>query len=353
MNRKELFQSLLNFQYISSDSYRDELVLAFSGFNEKLDKLDETEIPSGWEEIRNKIKSLQDNLLEAANLYRKGLPAKAYLTICTILNTTTLPVKRVREGSTFYRMRKVKDSEMRGMNYEKMFHIPLTKRNLVQTERFSAPGYPCLYLGFSSYVCWEEMGRPSLDSCMVSKIQNSREFNVIDLSFSDYDIWNKNFCDRIVTDSLVIACMLKRSSSDDKFKDEYSVPQAVMEWIIEHNYTLDTSKGKGEYIYGIYYLSAQKNDQFQFPLASFGNLALPVIKADSLKYCAELTNLFAISDPTCNEWEQIRKAESHIYIEDLDSANEPTEQEKRENNYASSLFGFIEERLADVKMYSI
>ena len=46
-----------------------------------------------------------------------------------------------------YRMRKMENR--RDVNYRDLFHIPLNKRGIVNTNRFSAPGYPCLYLGTS------------------------------------------------------------------------------------------------------------------------------------------------------------------------------------------------------------
>ena len=42
---------------------------------------------------------------------------------------------------------------------DEMFHIPYDKRNLVGNQRYSLFGLPCLYLGGSSYICWEELGR--------------------------------------------------------------------------------------------------------------------------------------------------------------------------------------------------
>lgn len=56
-------------------------------------------------------------------------------------------------------------------SYDKMLHIPLTKRDLVATQRFSVPGTPCLYLGTSSYNIWRELGRPPFDKFNVSAIK--------------------------------------------------------------------------------------------------------------------------------------------------------------------------------------
>lgn len=62
-----------------------------------------------------------------------------------------------------------------------MFHIPITMRRQVGTERYSIPGYPCLYLGNSIYVCWEEMNRPLMSSCWVSRLKNTEELELEEL----------------------------------------------------------------------------------------------------------------------------------------------------------------------------
>ena len=65
-----------------------------------------------------------------------------------------------------YRMRIMENR--RDLKYTDLFHIPIDKRGIVNTNRYSAPGFPCLYLGTSIYACWEELGRPSMSQSMVS-----------------------------------------------------------------------------------------------------------------------------------------------------------------------------------------
>ena len=62
-----------------------------------------------------------------------------------------------------------------------MFHIPFNKRGKVETQRYSAPGYPCLYLGSSVNACWEELGQPRFDDMMVSRFVVKEAFPVLDL----------------------------------------------------------------------------------------------------------------------------------------------------------------------------
>ena len=58
-----------------------------------------------------------------------------------------------------YRMRISKET----LSKEKMFHVPFNMREKVSSARFSIPGFPCLYLGTSLEVCWNEIKR-SLES---------------------------------------------------------------------------------------------------------------------------------------------------------------------------------------------
>lgn len=351
--RKELFIILQNWKYEKWSTYCNDLRGSYSHVRELLYGLKEEEQPEGWDNILKKVKETQDQIMESSTLYYQGLPSLAYMKIKEVMDSINLPIITIPRGSVFYRMRIIKSEDMRGTSHHNMFHIPLYKRNLVQTERFSAPGYPCLYLGYSSYVCWEEMNRPPLDSCMVSKLSTQNDIKVLNLSFTNFEEWNDHFENRVISDSLIIASMIKRSSPDDKFKDEYSIPQGIMEWVINHNYELSNSnQDEPDYIYGIRYVSVHKNDQFEFPRTIFENLAIPVIDSTSEGYCRVLAKQFHISKPTCTEWEQIRRNPLEDVI-DAGSYDEQDEEVIREGNYKSSLFGLIEKRLDSFELYGV
>lgn len=86
----------------------------------------------------------------------------------------------IDEGAETYRMRIVQLEEQRKLKAKDMFHIPLDKRGLVETQKFSVPGYPYLYLANNVYGCWEEMGRPDFGTVMVSKFVSQSKFKVLD-----------------------------------------------------------------------------------------------------------------------------------------------------------------------------
>ena len=57
---------------------------------------------------------------------------------------TGVPMYKCRENNKLFHFSK-----------DEMFHIPYDKRNLIGNQRFSISGTPCLYIGGSSYICWE------------------------------------------------------------------------------------------------------------------------------------------------------------------------------------------------------
>lgn len=151
-----------------------------------------------------------------------------------------------------------------GFLYKKdeMFHIPFDKRYLVGNQRFSISGLPCLYLGGSPYVCWEELGRPDYQKCNHSGFKTNEEVCVYDFCLpkelkSLFDVRRA---------SLILACSIP-ADAKHVFKDEYIFPQCVFQAIIEKHYN------NGEYfnedcIFGIRYYSTHylkgEMDMFSF-----------------------------------------------------------------------------------------
>lgn len=68
---------------------------------------------------------------------------------------------RATKADRFFRIRAVgspnKDIED---NAEELFHIPITKRQLISNERFSLSGFPTLYLATALPLAWQECGYP-------------------------------------------------------------------------------------------------------------------------------------------------------------------------------------------------
>lgn len=131
-----------------------------------------------------------------------------------------IPLYKCRENSRLFHLSK-----------NEMFHIPYDKRSLVGNQRFSLSGLPCLYLGGSSYICWEELGRKDFSTsnyCGYSLIGN---INLFDMLLPD-QITNPHQISRV---ALALCCSLA-AARNDLFKPEYILPQCVLHSLIYRSF---------------------------------------------------------------------------------------------------------------------
>lgn len=105
-------------------------------------------------ELINLVEVFHDNLKKMYEEYYLGHQNKAYHAFKSALEkqlsgmgivTAVLPKESLYRGRKNVGNNDYKNAEM--------FHIKYKLRGRVQTQRFSFPGLPCLYLGGSSYVC--------------------------------------------------------------------------------------------------------------------------------------------------------------------------------------------------------
>lgn len=229
------------------------------------------------------------------------------------------PLFRVRSSQTILKERK------------ELFHIPFEDRHHVGAMRFSVSGLPCLYLGSSIFVCWQEMGKPDFDKLYISSFKtdsNSQELRILDLGYNltsavktnpldiffefenDYfieedtefsetsersrnnsGIWGEiNIISKLIAWPLVLACNYSKKHIDAKFHREYIIPNLLMQWI---------SSDKNKDISGISYRSTkilnQKNNDIGL------NVIIPP-KKDSLTpdctgHCPVLKQTFSLTKP--------------------------------------------------------
>lgn len=330
------------------------------------------------------VEKISNGIVRAVELYLGGSPAKAYKSMeDAVMNVFAKSMeKEAAKGRNdksllleflssvsdstfpFFRMRYVQDNwERRKVNCRGMFHVPLSMRGLVKTQRYSIAGYPCLYLGKSIFGCWEELGRPNLNSCLISKVDSKKGFHVLDLSIpaaEDWDAPKKEKEDAlkclILRFPLIIACTFRAHSNADTFKPEYIVPQLLLQWVKEKASELnkDIEKPEDKQVFGIKYTSVNwpgdrpvvSDDSgfrgvFGFPKETYNNYVIPV---DDVKdeYCSVLCDRFSISAPICEEHERIKHP-------DTPSSDQPDPSK----SYESSLFGQLESTLKTATMYNL
>src|SRR5206468_12842518 len=111
------------------------------------------------------------------------------------------------------------------------------------------PGYACLYLVASLYVCWEEMGRAPFDTVYTARYELNPKFGVTVLDFSVAPQGWASILERVpekdlpprclssaATWPLMAACSVRRKYDDSPFIEEYIVPQLVLQWVTLQNH---------------------------------------------------------------------------------------------------------------------
>lgn len=330
MNIEELYKKIIlltPYNLGSKEDYRVKLRQALQEYSNIVKQLNVEDRPDGWDNIIKSIDKITSKLKDIALNSYKGLPSTAGSQLGYLLKeyNSHILYKNFDINTVFYRMRTFEERRT-NISYKEMFHIPMNLRRQVTTQRYSTPGYPCLYLGMSVYTCWEEMKRPRMSDCWVSSLKNTQQIRLLDLSVPDREYFINNFAHYLYLFPIIISCMLPVENSKDIYKPEYIISQLITEWII---------KNKKE---GIYYTSVQKDEGFEFPMNKYHNVAIPVknaLKQDG--YCDHLMQLFQISNPMNYEIEHLKLGEQFFFEEGgLD------ENQRREENYKTSAFGVLE-----------
>jgi hypothetical protein len=184
MNLTEFFQSpiasLPGAGFEASDKTFDRfLTERFTSYVSQIRELDDAENSGICSKVIasiTEIDHLSSCVAEATRQYLEGYPHLAYQAIVKSLQIAELE-KMISEISSFdpaapspsfdffleatlhptlYRMRENKALTASGqIDRKQIFHVPFEKRRLVQNQRYSIAGLPCLYFGSSLWICWE------------------------------------------------------------------------------------------------------------------------------------------------------------------------------------------------------
>lgn len=118
--------------------------------------------------------------------------------------------------------------KMEEFTKEEMYHIPFEKNYLVGNERFSLSGFPSLYLGASSYVCWTELGCPNIDNVTLGIFKTNRYIRIIDLTYNGAS-GKKN----PLRHCLSLASTMPVLHKGEVFKPEYIIPQLLLQGLVQ------------------------------------------------------------------------------------------------------------------------
>ncbi len=207
----------------------------------------------------------------------------------------------------FYRIRKV---EKRSVEIEKdknqLFHLPFSKRAYSSNDRFSLSGFPSLYLSTSLQIAWQECKYPSsyyfsiYDWEKQERERSDTKINLLGLfspneiklfgsstKYNDFDLWLNIFIRYLIQYPLVLACSFVNHRGDAPFKQEYIIPQLLLQWV----------KRNHETVKGISYFSCVDSKLFNREWSGY-NVVFPISDIDEQnKYSSELTKYFDWSDP--------------------------------------------------------
>lgn len=177
-----------------------------------------------------------------------------------------------------------------------ILHIPLNKRGLVSTQRFSMAGIPCIYLATSTYCCWLELNMPSQHTFYASSIKLPQDIRVLNLAITSNFVDSISVCkdENDITFleeilgiwPLVCATSFNILEKNRNFKSEYIVSQLIMQCLSEFK------------IDAIAYSSKKISDLTVYPHAI--NFAIPVKKdfEQDNEYWLNSNKTF-LSDPVC------------------------------------------------------
>lgn len=301
MEKQNLWQEMVKLapsKYTRKQNFLAHLSDLFGQYMSLLEGIDKGEFVEEWNGRITRIQEHCSAIEDSIRLYYCGLYPQAYQTLKSRIDL--LPKWSIGHKKPCYRMRVIEEGLF--PTFEAMFHIPFDKRGIIKTQRYSAPGFPCLYLGFSPYTCWEEMERPDLLKTFISLYLPNDSNLFLKFSIPELRTWiGGEYSDKIFKDDLeyfpfVISSMVKVCNKSDVFKPEYIIPQLVMQWLIENRLANDET-GKRKHL-GVLYTSVHCDlNEAGIPADQYYNLAIPAYYENEEKYSNVLKKCYMYTDP--------------------------------------------------------
>lgn len=317
-----------------TDDIKKRLNTTFDGLKKCLEERGDSSIKKETTSLNNICNGLLD-IIDSLNGNRRQ---EAHNTLFELYfnddNKNRLRLYTVKSESCFYKMRKAErfTQYLAEEGEAGMYHIPFELRHKVGNDRFGISGFPVFYLSHSAYGCWEELKRPNLDFTNVALFKSIRDMRFVNLVLpSDDETINNTL---LLALPLVLATRLKVKHPDGNYIPEYSIPQLIMECLIESR-----SGGNidGNTIIGVRYESIHRSDAGllfnEFDEDDiFVNYAIPPFEQLEKGTCPKIKELFSLWN--CTSWAEISYKYPSMCI-----AN------KTKTYYEESKFGIIEEYL--------
>jgi hypothetical protein len=312
----------------NGDDFEQYLEGVFARYLAVFDLLQSSDpLTHGIKVRRPKAERLCGDVRAAVRAYLAGSPYAAFEVIEEALaskelreligNLRTNDVGRSSPLQEMYRIRAADEPAI--FRRKDIFHVPFEYRHRVQRQRYSIPGLPCLYLGATLFVCWDELRRPPFHKLYAARFKAADGANISVLDFSarprdtarfvdkvnhdrggDFTGFGSHLLSRAICWPLMAACSVRQLHRDEPFIAEYIVPQLMLEWIARPN-------ADGERLDGIAYLSVRTDPEHPFPCDPFVNLVFPVQRPQARGCCPVLREKFELSEP--GAWQLLESAE--------------------------------------------
>lgn len=312
-------KSMVDFLSINFEQYLKDLRKA--NVSEK-NQLVGKEMCQKVDDVIDDVENNMHEIINVLKLYRLGNIVDASIKLFSILDKMKPYLMFDYTGNfhkdSYFRIRKV-DEKQNNFERNEMFHIPLNKNHLIGTERYSMPGYPCLYLATQIELCWYECGQPN--EFYISKFgipdEEDNSLKLIDFSEKlcelkhSFICWFNNEKDKdkvrnyllkyLYTYPLRAACSVTVEHRDGRFKEEYIIPQLLLQWI-----------RKDKDFYGVKYESCKPSDKVR-NIGGY-NLVLLTKDFDGDGYDKFLRNNVKISIPHFKDFNSVNSEDPECFI---------------------------------------
>lgn len=309
--------------------------------------------------IKPNIEQLSNTIINAIDSFLNGDTICAYkfleegleqIKMHLLIKKGVTNIPSIKEPEQFYRARSGTDNIFRR---EDMFHIPFEKRHLVSSQRYSLPGIPCLYLANSTYLCWEELGKPDFDKVQFSRYDlNDCNLKFLNLNHTSQALsfigFDKDGDIEEMSSTLIIQFIatwpLQAAVSnvvfhrEAPFKPEYIIPQLLLQWIV-NNKELD----------GVRFFSTKYNGKIPvLHFGNFSNLVIPIKKSNDKGFCDELKAGIKLTSPVSYMYSSLllpQMASEKIPVEEMEISMRPITIEINDDlkaPYQNTKFGQIE-----------
>lgn len=314
-------ETLRNFKTYEEDIVSD-MNKIFSSYTRVLKKYLEKELVSTPSSLFSNLLNQIDNInvfsqaiIQSTQEFLEGNVRQSYNTFSSALDDNeikhclALLTKELGRWANISRPAfRLRTSSSPLLEREQMFHISFENRRLVKTQRYSVEGLPCLYLGTSLYICWQELGCPDLDKLYISSFRatpEAKELGILNLAYTLDSLRSKNLMFLFDDDNhhseseqiafftlwpLVIACSYVKKVKDAAFNPEYIIPNLLMQKI---------SSDRSMNISGLAYYSTKSEKTSS---DAFGvNIVLPpkttYQEMMSYNFCPTLTRSMLVTRP--------------------------------------------------------